>query len=89
MGVFDERPHPFVGPVSTKVEVPLIDKRNGQVISKQGDTLQIMDLETFETFETTAVEHEIKDQLAQIDIQGREVEYWKVLDRIKITRVKG
>ena len=89
VGVFDSKPHPFVGPVSTKVEVPLIDKRNGQIISKQGDTLQIMDLETFETFETTAVEDEIKDRIAQGDVQGRDVEYWKVLDRIKIVRIKG
>ena len=74
VGVFDSKPHPFVGPVSTKVEVPLIDKRNGQIISKQGDTLQIMDLETFETFETTAVEEEIKDRIAQGDVQGRDVE---------------
>jgi translation initiation factor 5A len=48
-----------------------------------------MDLETFETFETTAVEDEIKERIAQGDIQGREVEYWKVLERIKIVRVKG
>ena len=51
--------------------------------------LQIMDLETFETFETTAVDEEIKDQLSHGEIQGREVEYWKVLERIKIVRVKG
>lgn len=75
--------------MSTKVDVPLIDKRNGQIISKQGDTLQIMDLETFEIFDTTDVEDEIKERLAQGDVQGREVEYWKVLDRIKIVRVKG
>jgi translation initiation factor 5A len=43
-----------------------------------------------ETFETTAVEDEIREPLAQQDdIQGREVEYWKVLDRIKIVRIKG
>ena len=48
-----------------------------------------MDLESFETFDTTAVEEEIKDKLAQGDVQGREVAYWKVLDRIKIVRVKG
>jgi translation initiation factor 5A len=88
VGVFDGRPHPFVGPVSTKVDVPLIDKRNGQIISKQGEVLMIQDLETFETFETTAVDDEIKERL-QGDVNGREVEYWKVLDRIKIVRVKG
>jgi len=37
-------------PVSTKVQVPQIDKRKGQVLSIQGDEVQIMDLETFETF---------------------------------------
>lgn len=40
-------------------------------------------------FETTAVEEEIKDRIAQGDVQGRDVEYWKVLDRIKIVRIKG
>lgn len=89
VGVFDNKPHPFVGPVSTKVDVPLIDKRNGQIISKSGETLQIMDLETFEVFETSSVEDEIREKLQQSEIQGREVEYWKVLDRIKIVRVKG
>lgn len=39
--------------------------------------------------ETTAVEEEIKDRIAQGEVQGRDVEYWKVLDRIKIVRVKG
>jgi translation initiation factor 5A len=89
VGVFDNKPHPFVGPVSTKVEVPLIDKRNGQIISKTGESLQIMDLETFEVFETSAIEDEIRDKIQQGEVQGREVEYWKVLNRIKIVRVKG
>ena len=44
-----------------------------------------MDLETFEVFETSSVEDEIKDKIRQ----GGEVEYWKVLERIKIVRAKG
>lgn len=85
MGVFDGSRHSLVSPVSASVEVPLIDKRNGQVISISGQVLQIMDLETFDVFETTAVEDEIRDKINQ----GGEVEYWKVLERIKIVRVKG
>ena len=42
-----------------------------------------------ETFETTAVEDDIKKRIAQRDIQGREVKYWKVLDTIRIVRIKG
>jgi translation initiation factor 5A len=85
MGVFDGSRHSLVSPVSASVEVPLIDKINGQVISMSGQVLQIMDLETFEVFETSAVEDEIRDKINQ----GGEVEYWKVLERIKIVRVKS
>jgi translation initiation factor 5A len=85
IGVFDGSRHSLVSPVSANVEVPLINKRNGQVISISGQTLQIMDLETFEVFETSAVEEEIRSKVRQ----GGEVEYWQVLDRVKIVRVKG
>ena len=85
IGVFDGSKHSLVSPVSSNVEVPLIDKRNGQVISISGKTLQIMDLETFEVFDTSSIEDEMRDKIRQ----GGEVEYWKVLDRIKIVRAKG
>jgi translation initiation factor 5A len=85
MGVFDGSRHSLVSPVSANVEVPLIDKRNGQVISISDRMLQIMDLETFEVFETSSIEDEIRDKIRQ----GGEVEYWKVMERVKIARVKG
>ena len=85
IGVFDGSRHSLVSPVSANVDVPLINKKNGQIISLSGQTLQIMDLESFEVFETSAVEDEIRDKITQ----GGEVEYWKVLDRIKIVRVKA
>jgi translation initiation factor 5A len=85
MGVFDGSRHSLVSPVSANVEVPLIDKRNGQVISILGQTLQIMDLETFEVFEASSIEEEIRDKIQQ----GSEIEYWKVLERIKIVRAKS
>jgi translation initiation factor 5A len=85
ISVFDGSKHTLVSPVSAGVEVPLIDKRNGQVISISGKVLQIMDLETFEVFETSAIEQDIINKVQQ----GGEVEYWKVLDRIKVARVKS
>jgi translation initiation factor 5A len=85
IGVFDGSKHSLVSPVSANIEVPLINKRNGQVISISGDALQIMDLETFEVFETSSVEEEVRDKIRQ----GGEVEYWQVLDRVKIVRAKG
>jgi translation initiation factor 5A len=85
IGVFDGSKHSLVSPVSANIEVPLINKRSGQVISISGQTLQIMDLETFEVFETSAIEEEIRNKIRQ----GGEVEYWQVLDRVKIVRAKG
>ena len=85
IGVFDGSRHSLVSPVSANVDVPLINKKSGQIISIAGQTLQIMDLESFEVFETSAVEDEIRDKITQ----GSEVEYWSVLDKIKIVRVKG
>jgi translation initiation factor 5A len=85
IGVFDGSRHSLVSPVSANVDVPLINKKNGQIISLSGQTLQIMDLESFEVFETSAEEDDIRDKITQ----GGEVEYWKVLERIKIVRVKS
>lgn len=85
IGVFDGSKHSMVSPVSANIEVPLIDKRSGQIISMSGKMLQIMDLETFEVFETEAADDEMKDKIRQ----GGEVEYWKVLERIKVVRAKG
>jgi translation initiation factor 5A len=85
MGVFDGSKHSLVSPVSANVEVPLIDKRSGQIISISGKTLQIMDLESFEVFETDAADDEMRDKIRQ----GGEVEYWKVLERIKVVRAKN
>ena len=85
MGVFDDQKRPHVGPVSMQVHVPLIDKRPGQIISMSDSNIQVMDMETFETIDVDMVDEEIKGKLEQ----GQEIEYWKVMDRIKIMRIKS
>jgi len=86
IGVFDNVKRSIVSPVDAKIEVPIIEKRSGQVVSVTPDAAQLMDLETYDIFWTSIpVEEEVKSKLAQ----GVEVEYWKILDRIKITRLKG
>lgn len=85
VGVFDNQKRPHVGPVSMQIHVPLIDKRTGQIISIIGDTVQLMDSETFETIDVNLVDDEIKDKLDN----GQNVEYWKVMDRTKLMRIKS
>ena len=85
MGIFDDQKRPHVGPVSMQVHVPLIDKRPGQIISMSDSNIQVMDMETFETIDVDMIDEEIKGKLEQ----GQEIEYWKVMDRIKIMRIKS
>jgi len=85
VGVFDHQKRPHVGPVSMKVHIPLIDKRNGQIISMTGDITQIMDSETFVTIDVNMIDDEVKGKLEN----GINIEYWKVMDRTKIMRIKN
>lgn len=86
IGLFDDVKRSIVSPVDARVEVPIIEKRGGQVVSVSPDAVQLMDLETYDIFWTSIpVEEEVKSKLTS----GAEVEYWKILDRIKIMRLKG
>lgn len=76
----------LISPVDARVEVPIIEKRTGQVLAFMGKNVQIMDMQSYETLETPIPEdEEIKSRLAQ----GVEVEYWQMLGQNKIMRTKG
>lgn len=50
-GVFDEKKRNFTQPVDAKVWVPIINRKQGQVVSVESeDVAQVMDLETYQTF---------------------------------------
>jgi len=83
IGIFDGQKRSVVHPVKHKVHVPIIDKRNAQVLSLMGeDIVQLMDLETYETFEMP-IPDEYKGKLAP----GNEIMYLEALGKKKITRV--
>ena len=84
VGVFDGQKRPHVGPVSMQVHVPLIDKRTAQIISIIDSQIQVMDSETFETIDIELIDDEVKGKLEQ----GQDIEYWNVMGRTKIMRIK-
>ena len=84
-GVFDGQKRPHVGPVSMQIHIPLINKKLGQIISMNGDVVQIMDSESFETIDVSLVDDEVKGKLSN----GDNVEYWVVMDKTKIMRIKN
>ena len=83
-GIFDGKNRPHVGPVSMQIHVPLINKKTGQIISITGSNIQVMDSETFETTDADLIDEEVEGKLEQ----GQDVEYWDVMGRIKIMRIK-
>ncbi len=85
VGIYDGQKRPHVGPVSMQVHVPLIDKRTGQIISIVGSKIQVMDSETFETIDVDMVDKELEGTLDQ----GKDIEYWNVMGRTKIMRIKS
>ena len=85
IGLFTGSKKTFVAPVDQRVEVPIIEKRSGQVIADMGDVVQVMDLETYETFEIPKPKEE---DLASKIAPGVEVEYWVILGHRKIVRVR-
>ena len=49
-----------------------------------GSEIQVMDGETFETIDIQMVDEEVDGKLEQ----GQDIEYWNVMGRTKIMRIK-
>ncbi|MGQ9529982.1 MAG: translation initiation factor IF-5A [Candidatus Bathycorpusculaceae bacterium] len=85
VGIFDGAKRSLVKPVDATADVPIIEKRSGQIFAVTPSSLQIMDLETYEYLDAPFPEEEdLKAKLAP----GVEVEYWRILGKVKIVRTK-
>ena len=86
IGLFSNSKKTLVAPVDQQVEVPIIEKRVGQIIADTGTHFQVMDMETYETFEVEKefVDEKIRDKLEP----GTEIEYWVVMGKRLIIRTR-
>ena len=84
IGVVDDKKRVVVMPGHDNVEVPIIEKKTAQVLSIQEDTANVMDSETYETFDLKIPE-ELKGQVAE----GMSVLYWVVLTDKVMKQIKG
>ena len=86
INIFDDTKKSIVSPVDARVDIPIIEKRSAQVLSLEDENVQLMDLESYEVFYTAIpLEKKLSTRVAL----NAEVEYWTVLGRKKIIRVKG
>ena len=86
ISVFTGSKKSYVSPAESRIEIPMIDKRSGQIISTTQSSVQVMDLQTFEVFETPMPPTE---EIGGTIAAGAEVEYWTVMGKNKIMRIKG
>lgn len=84
VGMLDGKKRNMVMPGHDNVEVPVIDKRNAQVLSITGPSCNVMDSENFETFDLKIPE-ELKGDLAE----GQTVVYWVILSDKVLKQIKN
>lgn len=85
VGFFTGRKRNVIMPADRMVDVPLIDKRSATIIADLGESLSLMDSETYETYE---VEKPAEEEIAAKIVMNAEVEIWDVMGKKVITRVK-
>ncbi|MEM1688835.1 MAG: translation initiation factor IF-5A [Candidatus Anstonellales archaeon] len=81
IGLFGGEKKVLLIPADAEVQVPVIRKRTAQVISVLGDTAQVMDKETYETFDVFVPE-EVKESVSE----GKEVEIVEAMGQRQIVR---
>jgi len=73
-GVFDDRKRNFTQPVDAKVWVPIIDRKQGQIVSRQNGDMQVMDLETYETITMRVpdgIDPDPDDEIEYLEYEGQ------------------
>lgn len=83
VGLIDDKKRVFVAPGHEKINVPLIEKKSAQVLAIIENKANVMDLETFETFDIEVPE-ELKEQIKE----NVQVIYWIMMGRKVIKQVK-
>ena len=84
VGVLDEKKRIIVAPSHDHIDVPIVDKRNASVLSVTGNSANVMDSETFETFEM-AIAKELQGQITE----GIQIVYWTVMGDKVMKQIKS
>jgi len=84
MGLFDNQRRTLMGPVDGNAEVPVINKRTAQVLNVIGNNVQLMDMETYETFELPK-----PDDLTGELKSGGNVLYMEVMGKRKMLQIQS
>lgn len=83
IGIINDDKKIMVMPGHEKVDVPIVEKRSGQILSITGSVVNLMDSESYETLDVPLPE-DLKDELKE----GDNVMYWVVAGQKVIKQKK-
>lgn len=84
IGAFTGQKRTIIKSTGDKVQVPVISRKDAQVLNIRGKYLELMDLQTFETFEAPVAN---EDLLKRID-SGSTVEVWFLAGKPLVMRAR-
>ena len=83
IGIVNKEKKIIVKPTHDNIDVPVIEKKSAQILSIAGDKANVMDMETYETFDL-----DIPEDLKADVTEGRQVIYWIILNDKIMKQVK-
>jgi translation initiation factor 5A len=83
IGVFEGQKKTLLSPGDADVDVPIIERRNVQIMSVSGNNAQVMDQQTYEVYDM-----EIPADLQSQAAAGKEAEVLEAMGRKKMERIK-
>jgi translation initiation factor 5A len=84
VGIIDGKKRDTVMPGHDNVEVPIIEKKGAQVLGIAEKIANVMDMETYETFDL-AIPDELRDQV----VPGVNIVYWTILKDKVMKQIKS
>ena len=84
IGLFDNTKRSIMKPSDGDVEIPIIERKSAQIVAVTGNSAQLMDLSSYETFEV-----EVPDDMKASMEAGREIEYMETMGRKLLLRMRG
>ena len=83
VGIIDDKKRVITIPGHDNVDTPIIGKKTAQVLSITGDMANVMDGETYETFDLK-IPNELKGEV----VEGCSILYWEILNDRVMKQVK-
>jgi translation initiation factor 5A len=84
VGMLDDKKRNVIMPGHDKVPVPIIENKTAQILSVSGDTANVMDTESYETFDIK-IPAEMQDEA----VSGATMMYALILDAKFVKQIKS